>query len=383
MKSTKVATSVIAVTSALWCGLNAWAQDTPAGVTTSQITIGQTISHGENANPYAASVSMGIRLYIDKTNAGGGVGGRKLVLKVLDDKAKGDLAETNARTLVKEGVFLLFAPMEGGPAEAVAKVAEESGVVLFAPLAGSPALTQPSRSLVFPVRAAHRVEFEKLLSYAQTVGLSRIAFLRSDSAIGKAHSDNMSAEAKKVGRELVAELVYKDDFTDAQIDALVAKARESNAQAIINHGSPRLYERFILRSKAASFKPHFFAVNAGSSEIASRLGPDARGIVFSQITPSPDNGRVALVREFQNAWRAAYPRVSMSHGALEGFMSAKALVIGLQRASYNLTKENFIDKLYAKPIDLGGLDLMFAPNKHLGMRYVDLSFVRDDGKFAY
>lgn len=383
MKSKKIASSIIAITAALWCGWSAAAPDAPTGVTASQITIGQTISHGENASPYAASVSMGIRLYIDKTNAAGGVGGRKLVLKVLDDKAKGELAEANARALVKDGVFLLFAPMEGGPAEAVAKVAEESGVVLFAPLAGSPALTQPSRSLVFPVRATHRVEFEKLLSYAQTVGLSRVAFLRSDSAIGMAHSDNMRAEAKKAGRELVAELVYKDDFTDAQIDALVVKARESKAQVIINHGSPRLYERFILRSKAAGFKPQFFAVNAGSSEIAARLGPDARGIVFSQITPSPDNGRVALVREFQNAWRAAHPKIAMSHGALEGFMSAKALVIGLQRASYNLTTQNFIDKLYANPIDLGGLDLIFAPNKHRGMRYVDLAFVRDDGKFAY
>ena len=383
MKSKNVVARILSITATLWCGISVAAPDAPTGVTASQITIGQTISHGENANPYAAAASMGIRLYIDKTNTTGGVGGRKIVLKVLDDQSKRDRAEANARSLVKEGVFLLFAPMSDGPAEAVAQVAQQAGTVLFAPLAGSPALTQPSKDLVFPVRAAHRVEFAKLLSYAQTVGLSRIAFLRADNEIGKAHTENMRAEARKAGRELVAELTYKEGYSDSQIDALVIKAKESNAQVIINDGSPRMYERFILRSKAVSFTPQFFAVNSGSSEIATRLGRDARGVVFSQITPSPENGRVALVREFQTAWRAAHPRVPMSHGALEGYMSAKALVIGLQRASDNLTKENFISKLHAKGIDLGGLDLIFAPGKQVGMRYVDLSFVRGDGKFSY
>ena len=374
---------VLAITAALWSGFGTVAQAAQAGVTATQITIGQTISHGEKANPYASAISMGVQLYIKKTNDSGGVGGRKIVIKVMDDQAKADLAEVNARTLIEQGVFLLFAPLEGGPAVAVAKVAEDAGVVLFAPLAGSPVLTQPSRPLVFPVRAAHRVEFEKLLSYAQTMGLNRVAFFRADTAVGKAHAENMRAEAQKASRELVAELPYKDDFTDTQLDALVTKAKESKAQIIINHGSPRLYERFILRSKAAGFKPHFFAVNSGSSEIARRLGNDARGVIFSQIVPNPENGKYPLVREFQTAWRAAYPRIPMSHGALEGFMSAKALVIGLQRASGDLTKENFIAQLQARKIDLGGLDVSFSPDQHLGMRFVELSCVRDDGSFAY
>lgn len=383
MNLKKRALGVIAITAALWGAFSAPALAAQTGVTASQITIGQTISYGEKANPYAAAINMGIRLYIDKTNASGGVGGRKITIKVLDDQAKTDLAEANARELVKQGVFLLFAPLEGGPAVAVAKVAEEAGVVLFAPLAGSPVLTQPSRPLVFPIRAAHRVEFEKLLGYAQTMGLDRVAFFRAETAVGKAHAANMRLEAEKAGRNLVAELPYKDDYTDTQLDALVVKAKEANAQVIINHGSPRLYERFILRSKAAGYKPHFFAVNSGSSEIAKRLGHDARGIIFSQITPNPESGRFAVVREFQTAWRAAYPRIGLSHGALEGYMSAKALVIALQRASDNLTKENFIAQLHARKIDLGGLDVVYSPDKHLGMRYVDLSFVRDDGSFSY
>lgn len=374
---------VIAVTAALWSGFCTSALAAQKGVTASEIVIGQTISYGERANPYAVSISQGVKLYIDKTNAAGGIGGRKIVMRIKDDQAKSDLAAANAEALVREGVFILFGPLEGGPSVAVAKVAEQTGVALFAPFAGSPVLTQPSRPLVFPVRASHRAEFAKLLTYAQTMSLDRIAFFRADTAIGNAHAENMRIEAQKASRTLVADLTYKDDYTDVQLDELVAKAQAAQAQVIINHGSPRLYERFILRSKAAGFKPHFFGVNSGSSEIAKRLGRDARGVVFAQITPNPSSGRHAVVREFQADWRAAYPRLPVSHGALEGYLSAKALVIGLQRASSNLTQENFINQLHAKKIDLGGLDLSYAPDNHLGMRFVDLSFVRDDGTFAY
>jgi len=364
-------------------GLSKSVQAAQAGVSDTQIVIGQTISYGEKANPYATAASMGIRLYIDKVNASGGIDGRKIILNTIDDQAKPELAEANARALVKQGIFLLFAPLEGGPAVAVAKVAEEAGVVLFAPMAGAPALTQPSRPLVFPVRASHRTEFEKLLDYAQVMGLKRVAFFRADTATGKAHAENMRNAVKRTTRELVAELPYKDDFTDQQIDTLVAKAKDSGAEIIINHGSPRLYERFILRSNAAKYKPNFFAVNSGSSEIAKRLGPDARGVIFSQITPNPESGKFAAVREFQIDWRKAYPQAQFSHGALEGYLSAKALAIGLKRASSNLTTSNFIARLHSGKIDLGGLELNYTPEVHHGMHYVDLSIVRSDGSFSY
>ena len=59
------------------------------GVTEQQIVIGQSISLDKGSNPYAVAALRGIQLYFDKTNAEGGIHGRKLVLRTLDDEKEG------------------------------------------------------------------------------------------------------------------------------------------------------------------------------------------------------------------------------------------------------------------------------------------------------
>jgi branched-chain amino acid transport system substrate-binding protein len=348
-----------------------------------EILIGQTISYGEKANPYAKAASQGIRLVFDRVNSQGGINGKRIKLLVLDDDAKNDLAEKNARALVDQGAMLLFAPLEGGPATAVAKVADEKGVVLFAPMAGSPVLVDPYRPMVFPVRAMHRTEFVKLLQYAQLLGLKRVAFLHATTPVGLQHLNNMRLEAKALGLELVAELPYTDAITDGDLAALMAKAQSKGAQFIMNHGSPKVFERAVLTSKKISYYPQFLGVNSGSSEVAKRLGPQSVGVVFSQVTPNPASDKFAVVREYKANWAAAYPGTPFSHGGLEGYINAKALVVALKRSAPDFTTQSFIKGLYAKPIPLGGLDLRYSPAAHAGMSFVDTSFVRADGSFSY
>jgi ABC-type branched-subunit amino acid transport system substrate-binding protein len=52
-------------------------------------------------------------------NASGGVHGRKIVTRVLDDDNKADNAQANARKLIADGAFILFGSIEGGPSTAV------------------------------------------------------------------------------------------------------------------------------------------------------------------------------------------------------------------------------------------------------------------------
>jgi branched-chain amino acid transport system substrate-binding protein len=353
------------------------------GVSSKEIIIGQTISSGPNASAYATAASLGIKLYLDKTNVDGGVGGRRIVLRVLDDAAKADTAYTNALKLVNEGAFVLFAPLEGGPSTAVAKAAEETNTILFSPMAGSPTLTQPHRPLVFPVRAMHKTEFRKLTDYASVSGLTRGAFFHAKTAVGASHLKNVKEEASRANVTIVSELPYTDDITDEGIDTLIAKAKKDNVQFIINHGSPGIYKRLVSRSKHQGFNPSFLGVNSGSSEIAKQLGNAASGIIFSQVTPNPSGGKFAVVREYESAWKKAHPNLVPSHGALEGYISAKALVLALKRASPHLTSQTFTKALYSAPIELGGMDLVYTPEKHSGLSYVDLSTVRTDGTFAY
>ena len=92
------------------------------GVTPEQILIGQTLTLQGGKNEYGTAVLAGVQAAIEQTNRNGGVAGRKLVLKVMDDDNKSALAEANARQLVtQDKVFLLFGSIEGGPSTAVMK----------------------------------------------------------------------------------------------------------------------------------------------------------------------------------------------------------------------------------------------------------------------
>src|ERR1043166_8764132 len=86
------------------------------GVTAGQILIGQTITLQAGKNDYGTAVLSGVQTYLEAVNQGGGVNGRKVVLKTLDDDNRSTQAEANARQLIaQDKVFLLFGSIEGGP----------------------------------------------------------------------------------------------------------------------------------------------------------------------------------------------------------------------------------------------------------------------------
>ncbi|HEY0823849.1 MAG TPA: ABC transporter substrate-binding protein, partial [Ramlibacter sp.] len=237
----------LVVASALLLAAWAHAED---GVSPGALLIGQTITLQGGRNAYGASVLDGIHAYLRHANAQGGVHGRRVVLKTLDDDNSEARAQANARALVlKDKVFLLFGTIEGGPSTAVMKAAVDLKVPLFGPMAGSPTLRRPHQPLVFPVRSEHRDEFRALLQYARSTGITRAAFVRSDSETGLQHLQNFRAICQELGMELVADLPFKSDVGDAQLDAMAQRIGASGAQVVINHGGSGMYERLIRKAR--------------------------------------------------------------------------------------------------------------------------------------
>lgn len=355
----------------------------PAHSFAQDIVIGQSISLQDGKNAYGTGAMQGIQLYFKIANEAGGIGGRKLVLKTLDDKGKAAVAEENARKLLADGATILFGSIEGGPSMAVAKVAQEKKVALFGPMAGAPGLRQPHKPYIFPVRAAHRSEFRKLLSHAVMASWPSFAFFHADNDNGRQHLSNVKLEAESTGAKLVLAMPYKDDITDAQLDAYVEKMRAAKVQAVLNHGSPLLLERLVLRAKALSFHPAFLAVNSGSSEVAQHLGKQAHGLMFAQIVPPPTAQKFPIVREFQEAWNKHNRGKPYGYGALEGYITSKALAQALTRTKGSTDPEVLATALYSAPISFGGFTATYSPGAHTGSMYVDTTVVDYSGKHLY
>lgn len=364
----------------LACGL-AQAQ----GVSPKQILIGQSITLQDGRNEYGTAVMDGIHTHLQEVNARGGVAGRQVVLKTLDDHNQGSQAEANARALIEQDqVFLLFGAIEGGPSNAVMKVTNALKVPFFGPMAGSPTLRRPHQPLVFPVRAEHRDEFRVLLDYVRATGGRRVAFFRADSEVGLQHLENVKRLCQALGLELALDLPFRADVSDAQLEAMAARIAGAGLHGVLNHGSAGVYEKLIRLTRARNDRTPFLAVNSGSTQLARHLGELAHGMLFAQILPSPWERKTELTREYQDAFRRARPGVDFSYGSLEGYLTAKALVSALRLAGPNPTRESFVQGLYkAGALELNGLRAVYQPGDHAGLKLVDLAIYARDNRFRH
>ena len=354
------------------------------GVTSGQILIGQTLTLQGGKNEYGSAVLAGVETAIAQVNRSGGVGGRKLVFKVMDDDNKPAQAEANARQLVtRDKVFLLFGSIEGGPSTAVMKAAIDLKVPFFGPMAGSPTLRVPHQPLVFPVRAEHKEEFRALMVQAKSLGMTRVAFVRSDSETGQLHLANVQRLAKEVGMEAVTDLPFKSDINDAQLAAMAQQIAGSGAQMVFNHGGTGMYEKLVRQSRQVGVRAAFFGVNSGSTQLAKHLGEQAHGMIFSQVMPSPWERKTALTRAYQDAFAKEKPGQAFSYGSLEGYLTARALVEALKRAGPNPSRESFVTGLRNADLGVEGTKIVYRPNEHTGMSLVDLSIVTSEGRFRH
>lgn len=349
------------------------------GVSANEIMIGQNITLQGGKNVYGGEAMVGIRAALDAANRAGGVNGRRVVLRTLDDENDGAKAEANARRLVNEGVFLLFGSIEGGPSTAVMKAAVDTATPFVGPMAGSPGLRRPHQPLVFPVRAEHREEFRVLIEHGRRIGLTRVALFHADSTVGREHLANVEKLAAAAGMGFGGGLPFKPDTSDERLTAIAAELQQRGVDLLINHGSAGLYARLIRVVRGAGSRLAMWGVNSGSTPMAAGLGPLAHGMVFTQIVPNPNSGKTALVREYQSRLPAGAER---SYGGLEGFLTAKTLLAALRAAGPAPTRETLLAALERFDADLGGVPVRWRSGDHAGSSFVDLALVGRDGRFV-
>ncbi|MCA3242825.1 MAG: ABC transporter substrate-binding protein [Rubrivivax sp.] len=359
--------------------------DTVPGLAADSITLGQSIALQSGKNAYATEAQAGIVACLNDANRRGGVFGRRVTLKTLDDDNNAGKAEAHARTLADADVFAFFGSLEGGPSMAVLKVAVERGIPFIGPMAGSPGLRRPHQRLVFPVRAEHREEFRALLQQGHRVGLKKAALMHADSDTGREHLGNVERLCKEIGIGFGGGLQFRNDIDDAGLRQLNREAAERGVDLVFNHGSAGVYEKLIRSARASGSRTVFWGVNSGSTPLARSLGDLAHGMVFAQIVPNPLSGKTALAREYQlrmaEAASNGAPPV-LGYGGLEGFMTAKALLVALRAAGPAPTRERLVAAAEGVNSNLGGVSLRWQSGNHTGSAFVDLALVGRDGRFV-
>ena len=175
------------------------------GVTDTQVVLGQSVALSGPAEELGKDMQLGASLYFNAVNAKGGVNGRKVVLKTLDDGYESTRAAENTKKLINEDkVFALFGYVGTPTSAASMPIFTEAKVPFVGPFTGAELLRNPVNRYVFNVRASYYDETEAIVQHLTAMSVNKIAVFYQNDAYGQAGLAGVERALKKRGIEIAA-----------------------------------------------------------------------------------------------------------------------------------------------------------------------------------
>jgi len=351
------------------------------GVTADSIIIGQSAALSGPAQALGQEMKAGIEAYFNHINAKGGVNGRKLVLKSLDDGYEPDKAKANTTELIeKEKVLALLGYVGTPTSNASLPIFTQAKVPFIGAFTGAQSLRDPFNRYVFNVRASYFDETESIVDHLARSGLSKIAVFYQNDAYGQAGLAGVERAMKKRGLAISATATVERNTVD--VKKAVDTLSKGGHQAVVLISAYKSCAAFIREMKRQDAATQFWNVSfVGSKALSEELGPEGRGVQISQVVPFPWGSSIGVVKEYQ---RVISPdgKDIYNFSSLEGYLAAKVLVEGLKRAGKTPNREKLIDALETMgKVDLGGFTVNYTPENHNGSNFVDLTIISKNGKF--
>lgn len=351
------------------------------GVEAESILLGMSSPFTGLSGPYGLQMKEGIDAYFAKVNSAGGVFGRKLTLRALDDGYDTEPAVANARQLIeKDKVFALIAFYGSSPSAAVLPVIEAARVPLIGTVSGAGELRKTENHYLFNVRASYADETAAIVRHLTTIGIRRVAVLYQDDGFGRSGLKGVTDALAQHKLEPVATGSVARNSTD--LGAAFSKIAGKDAQAVVMVTLYKATAEFIKRLRSAGESPMFVALSpVGTNNLIELLGADkAAGILVAQVIPRPWSDKLPLLREYKQSMASFKPNAAYSYFGLEGYVYAKLLAAALTRCGAHPTREKLVEALHAGPFDLGGFWVHFKPGSNSGSTYVEMSVIGDGGR---
>ena len=163
---------------------------------------------GPFSQPRGASMQHAAELAVKEINARGGVRGRQLALRVMDDSARPDVAIRIARALVDDpSVVAVIGHLTSGTSLAAGRVygTARRPVVMISPSASSPDLSgvNPFVFRICPTDLSHGAQLARFAR--QTLDARRIGVIYVDDDYGRGLRLSFAAEFRRLGGEVIEE----------------------------------------------------------------------------------------------------------------------------------------------------------------------------------
>jgi branched-chain amino acid transport system substrate-binding protein len=190
------------------------------GSSSGPLVIGASVSLTGDFSDSGKAVERGYQLWADTVNAKGGVLGRKVQMKIVDDASSPTQVVTNYQNLInKDHVNLTFGPFSTLLTIPASQVAKRYGYAFLAPAGGGPDVFKQKLNNFFFVQPAPTTEsgdvFAKfILSLNPAARPKTAAYAELDDPFSAPIAENIRAKFEAAGIKTVYKQVYPAETQD-------------------------------------------------------------------------------------------------------------------------------------------------------------------------
>ncbi|RVU47354.1 ABC transporter substrate-binding protein [Rubrivivax rivuli] len=345
-----------------------------------RILLGQSAAMSGPAAQLGLQMNRGARIFFERLNAEGGVNGRRIELRAMDDGYEPERCAVNTRTLIDDEVFALFGYVGTPTSLAALPLVTAANIPFFGAFTGAEALREPFNRNVFHVRASYYDETALIVKQLTALGRKKIAVFRQNDSYGQAGLDGVLRALK--AQQLAPAAVGLVERNSVNVAAAVQAIVPAMPDAVVQISAYKSCAAFVREARKAGYGGTFYNVSfVGTQALADELGKDGLGVVVSQVMPFPFSTTNALAREYLDAVKRAGGDATANYSSIEGYLAAKVLAEGLRRAGGNPTRASLVDALESmQRYDAGGFQVSFGPRNRRGSTFVELSMLTGDGK---
>ncbi|CAN5921722.1 ABC transporter substrate-binding protein [soil metagenome] len=302
-----------------------------AGATpqTGPIVIGHYASLTGSEATFGVSTDHGVILAMEERNAAGGVKGRKIELKTLDDASKSSEAGNVVQRLISEDkVVALIGEVASGSSLAGGKVAQQFGVPMISPSSTNKKVTE-GRDMVSRVCFVDEFQGYVAAKFAKDQKLDKVAVLFDQAApYSKGLAEAFKSEREGLGGTITTSQAYTAG--DPDVSAQLQSIKTSGAQAVFLPGYYTDVGNIVNQARKLGITVPFLGGDGWDSAKLAEIGGAAIEGSYYSNHYSFDEARPE-VQEFVNKFQKRWGEVPDGLAAL-GYDAARVLFDAMDKA---------------------------------------------------
>lgn len=343
------------------------------------------------SGPIAAegtAYNLGIRIALDAANARGGVHGKKISLKTLDDEYKPDRTVELIRREGAGETLALLLPI-GSPSMTKVlkeKVLESVKIPVVGVIPGAEPLRSPLNPFLYHVRAGDLDQYRRIVEHVLTVGMKRIAVVYADIPFGKAGLTAIESLLKARSLSPLAGIAFPMG-ADIDFRGVMENLRQGVPDVIVLISPQFAAGQFVREYRKAGLNSPVMTLSYGAAEaICGIAGEDnAKGVGIAQVFPNSNSPTIPVSRLFQEEFKRYGPaNATPTQNHFEGYVTTLVFLDALKRAGPAPTREKLVKALDSmKENDIGGFTVDFSPGRHTGSRFVDVGIISSKCRLVF